>query len=316
MSSKIKLPSNVSDVKLTVVGAGLMGHSIAGVFSAAGAQTTVSDSVPEVLASVPERVAAQHGSRGLDPKLADNIRLVADVEEAAEGAHLIVEAIPEKLELKQELFARLGALLPDAVLATNTSVLRIGDVAQGVPRPARVIGTHWFNPPHLVPLVEVIQSEETGFAYVDWLMNLLSQVGKLPVHVRKDVPGFIGNRLQHALWREALHLVETGVCDAETVDIVARNSFGMRLAAMGPIENADYVGLDLTLAVHLYVFPSLAASTEPSSLVTDHVARGELGAKTGSGLLEWPPGRREEAAQRLDKHLLEQLDLNTENPTA
>lgn len=314
MSAKDKLPADVSEVRLTVVGAGLMGHSIAGVFSAAGATTTVTDPLPETLASVTSRVADQHASRGIDPTLASAIHLVADVEEATSGSHLVIEAIPEKLNLKQDLFERLGVMLPYAVLATNTSVLKIGDVAATTSRPARVIGTHWFNPPHLVPLVEVIQSEDTDFAYVDWMMSLLSQVGKLPVHVRKDVPGFVGNRLQHALWREAMYLVETGVCDAETVDIVARNSFGMRLAAMGPIENADYVGLDLTLAVHEYVFPSLSSSDSPSPLLIEHFAKGELGAKTGSGFLEWPPGRREEAAHRLDEHLLKQITTEPETP--
>jgi len=219
----------------------------------------------------------------------------------------VIEAVTENLALKQDLFHQVGEWAPHAVLATNSSVLRTTDVAARTTNPARVLGTHWFNPPHLVPIVEVISGEETAFEYVSWVMDLLVQAGKTPVHVRKDVPGFIGNRLQHALWRVAMHLVATGVCDAETVDLVARNSFGLRMAAIGPIENADYVGLDLTLAVHENVFPSLCHDESPSPLLQEHVRKGELGAKTGKGFTEWPAGRREEVAKRLDDHLLKEL---------
>lgn len=300
-------PSNIAHTRVAVIGAGLMGHSIAGVFAAAGASVAVCDSQPAALASVPERVAGQLEQLQLEPGIADSIQLEADLGRAVEDAHLVLEAVPEDLQLKQGLFETVGRLLPRAVLATNTSVLRIGEVAARTPQAARVVGAHWFNPPHLVPIVEVVQGPATSFAYLDWLMDLLRQAGKMPVHVRRDLPGFIGNRLQHALWREALHLVESGVCDAATVDNVVRNSFGLRLAAMGPLENADYVGLDLVLAVHKYLFPSLCSDGQPAKLLRDLVERGELGAKTGSGLSEWPPGRRDEAAARLDSHLLAQL---------
>jgi 3-hydroxybutyryl-CoA dehydrogenase len=298
----------VAELTVAVLGGGLMGHSIAGVFSVAGASVSVFDTIPAVLESVPRRVAEQLERRGMATDAASAIRLCSDLEESVAGADLVIEAVPERLDLKQDLFRQVGSWLPNAVLATNSSVLRTADVAALTPNPARVLGMHWFNPPHLVPIVEVIQGEETAFEYIDWVMRLLQQAGKMPVHVRKDVPGFIGNRLQHALWREAMHLVATGVCDAETVDLVARNSFGLRLATMGPIENADYVGLDLVLAVHENVFPSLCRDTEPSPLLQELVAKKELGAKSGAGFIEWPPGRREAAAERLDKHLLHSLE--------
>jgi 3-hydroxybutyryl-CoA dehydrogenase len=300
-------PSTVRDVRVAVIGAGLMGHSIAGVFAAAGASVSLYDPFPSALEAAPARIRLQLEAVGKDPEIADVIALTGELETAVAGADLVVEAVPENLELKQNLLAQLAQLLPTAVLATNSSVYRVGELASRVSNPERVVGTHWFNPPHLVPLVEVIQGEATAPEVVAWVIDFHRQAGKAPVHVRKDVPGFIGNRLQHALWREAIALVEGGVCDAETVDLVVRNSFGLRLAAMGPIENADYVGLDLTAAVHEYVFPSLSTMQQPAELVRDLVAKGDLGAKTGSGLLKWDSGRRETAAKRLEAHLLEQL---------
>jgi 3-hydroxybutyryl-CoA dehydrogenase len=266
------------------------------------------DTDPQTLQTAPRRIAEQLERRGLPTDSAERITLADDLNPAVDAADLVIEAAPENLELKQNLFHQVGQMAPAAVLATNSSVLRTADIAARTDHPERVLGTHWFNPPHLVPVVEVIQGEQTAFEYIDWVMILLRQAGKMPVHVRKDVPGFIGNRLQHALWREAMYLVTSGVCDAETVDLVARNSFGLRLAAMGPIENADYVGLDLVLAVHENVFPSLCRDQEPSPLLQELVERRQLGAKSGAGFTEWPPGRREEATQRLDSHLMRQLD--------
>jgi 3-hydroxybutyryl-CoA dehydrogenase len=306
-------PGSVEALTLAVLGGGLMGHSIAGVFARHGATVRLFEPVAVVRDSVTARVAEQLTRQGLDTAAADAIEVHAELEAAVSGADLVIEAVTENLELKQSLFQQVGGLLPDAVLATNSSVLRTSDIAAHTANPARVLGTHWFNPPHLVPIVEVIQGEQTAFEYVAWVMELLQQAGKMPVHVRKDVPGFIGNRLQHALWREAIHLVATGVCDAETVDLVARNSFGLRLSTIGPIENADYVGLDLTLAVHENVFPSLCRDQEPSELLVEHVAKGELGAKSGKGFTEWPAGRHEAVTERLDAFLLRSLAQAKQN---
>lgn len=298
------LPETIEGLTVVVVGAGLMGHSIAGVFADAGAKVTVYDASDEALRLVPERVRAQLAALGRDTDIADRIRLASSLEEAVTGAHLAIEAVPEVLELKQRLFSDLGALLPHAVLATNTSVFKIGDIARETVDPQRVVGTHWFNPPHLVPLVEVVHGETTATDTAQWIFDILSGAGKVPVHVRKDIPGFIGNRLQHAMWREAISLVEEGVCDAETVDLVARNSFGLRLAVMGPLENADYVGLDLVAAVHNYLFPTLNNADCVSPLVTTLIGEGNLGAKTGAGLLPWTPESRQAAADRLEQHLI------------
>ena len=299
-------PDDVRDISVAVIGAGLMGHSIAGVFASAGATVAIHDPDAATLEVVPGRVRAQLTRLNREPSAADEIRLEGDIQTAVEGVDVVIEAVPERLALKQDLFERLGQLLPDAVLATNTSVLRIGEIAARAQNPERVIGTHWFNPPHRSRSSSG-PVRSTSPAVVDWMMEILKQAGKVPVHVHKDTPGFVGNRIQHAMWREAISLVDEGVCDAATADLVVRSSFGLRLAAMGPLENADYVGLDLTLAVHEYLFPTLCADPHPSQRLQDLVANGELGAKTGSGFAEWKPGQREEAAERLEAHLISQL---------
>jgi 3-hydroxybutyryl-CoA dehydrogenase len=244
--------------RVAVVGAGLMGHGIAQVFAAAGFEVAVTDPDAGVLASVPDRARANLAAIGTDPAAADAIELLPELEQAVARADFVIEAAPEDLELKSELHARISrAVGAETILATNTSVISVGEIAADVDDPGRVVGTHWWNPPYLIPLVEVVEAEATRPETVRRTIDLLEEVGKSPVHVRRDIPGFVGNRLQHALWREAFALVDAGVCDAETVDTVVKQSFGLRLPVLGPAENADLVGLDLTLAIHEYVLPHL-----------------------------------------------------------
>jgi 3-hydroxybutyryl-CoA dehydrogenase len=220
---------------------------------------------------------------------------------------LVIEAIIEDLAIKQRLFGRLATLAPNAVLATNTSVLPVGAVTERVEDPSRAIGTHFWNPPDLIPIVEVVPSDQTDPVTVDRVVALLTEGGKLSVRVERDVPGFIGNRLQHALWRESIALVAEGVCDAATVDLLVRNTIGLRLGTLGPLENADYIGLDLTLAIHEAVIPSLNREPHPSALLRKLVGDGQLGARSGHGFLDWPPGTRERTAARLAEHITAQL---------
>jgi 3-hydroxybutyryl-CoA dehydrogenase len=289
--------------RVAVVGAGLMGHGIAQVFAVAGHEVALTDESTEVLATAPERVRRNLERAGLDPAAAERIELGLSLDGAVAGAELVVEAAPERLELKQQLFARLSRLT-DGILASNTSVLSIGAIARDTERPERVVGTHFWNPPHLVPLVEVVQAETTGDETVDRTAALLAAAGKTPVHVRRDVPGFIGNRLQHALWREAIALVETGVCTAEDVDTVVKGTLGLKLAVLGPLENADLVGTDLTLAIHDYVLPHIDARPTPSPLLRELVERGDLGLKTGRGFRAWTDDEAQAVHDRLFDHLL------------
>ena len=166
------------------------------------------------------------------------------------GAAFVFEAAPEKLPLKQKLFAELeSAVAPDTILASNSSAIQSTEIGRHLTHRERVIGTHFWNPPHLVPLVEVIQNEKTSDETVRRTMALLREAGKTPVHVQRDVPGFVGNRLQHAMKREAIALVAAGVCDAETIDTVVKAGFGARTAVLGPMEQTDLVGVDLTLDI-------------------------------------------------------------------
>jgi 3-hydroxybutyryl-CoA dehydrogenase len=182
-------------------------------------------------------------------------------------------------------------------------VIPITSIMEGLQDRARALGTHWWNPPFLVPLVEVIGTRWTSQHAIDWTIALHSDAGKRPVHVKKDVPGFVGNRLQHALWREAIALVEHGICDAETVDTVIKASFGRRLAVLGPLENADLVGTDLTLAIHQTVLPDIEGRGGPSPYLEQLVADGKLGMKAGEGFRRWTPAQQQELRAKVLAHL-------------
>ncbi len=281
-----------------------MGHGIAQVLATAGMDVVVYDPFPGALAAVPERIARSLQSIDGDPGALTRVSLEEDLERAVSEADWVFEAAPEKLELKQELFRRIDAAAPEgAVLATNTSVIPVGQVAAAASGRGRIVGTHWWNPPYLVPLVEVVQGPDTTDETVRRTIDLLEQLGKTAVHVRRDVAGFVGNRLQHALWREAFNLVDAGVCDAETVDTVVKAGFGRRLAVLGPMENADMVGLDLTLSIHAYVLPTLDPPSQPAAGLRERVERGELGMKSGLGFRKWTKDRADRVRGRVSAHL-------------
>ena len=201
---------------------------------------------------------------------------------------IVVEAVLEDLPVKQKLFAEIERhARSDAILASNTSVIPITRIMEGLRTRARALGTHWWNPPYLVPLVEVIGTQWTSQSAIDRTIALHRAAGKMPVHVKKDVPGFVGNRLQHALWREAIALVEHGICDAETVDTVIKASFGRRLAVLGPLENADLVGTDLTLAIHRPCCPISSTGPAHRPISRRWSSSGKLGFKSGEGFRKW-----------------------------
>ena len=290
--------------RIGIVGAGLMGHGIAQVFAVHGHPVAVYDAMPGALASLRGRIAKNLADLGEDASAAARVAPQETLRGAVGDADVIIEAAPEKVALKQELFAELERLAPRrALLASNTSVIPIGTIAARVTTRDRVLGTHWWNPPWLVPLVEVIETAGTAPETIASMMELLRAVGKTVVHVRKDVPGFIGNRLQHALWREAIALVQNGVCDAETVDTVVKAGFGRRLAVLGPLENADLVGTDLTLDIQENVLPDLDVTQGPLPYLVDLVARGRLGFKTGEGFRKWTPEEQAELRRRVAAHL-------------
>jgi 3-hydroxybutyryl-CoA dehydrogenase len=257
-----------------------------------------------VRARVRDRIGATLDELGAAGAALDRIAVAATLEDCVADAQLVIEAAPEDLALKQRIFADVERAAPaEAILASNTSVIPIGQIMANVARKARALGTHWWNPPYLVPLVEVVRTAETSDAAIGSTMALLKSIGKAPVEVRKDVPGFVGNRLQHALWREAIALVAEGVCDARTVDDVVKSSFGARLAVLGPLENADLVGIDLTRSIHGYVFPALDRATAPSPYLDRLIAEGRLGFKSGRGFSEWSAEQQATLRTRLTRHL-------------
>ena len=293
-----------SNAKITVVGAGLMGHGIAQVFALAGHGVTITDTVAQNLETTKARIAANLRDLGDDEGAAERVKPLADLAAAVREADYVVEAVSENLPLKQKLFAEIERhVRPDTILASNTSVIPITSIMQGLNKRERALGTHWWNPPFLVPLVEVIETQWTSPQAVAWTMQLHEAAGKQPAHVKKDVPGFIGNRLQHALWREAISLVEHGICDAETVDAVVKASFGRRLAVLGPIENADQVGTDLTLAIHKTVLPAIDSRPGPSPYLEKLVTEGKLGFKSGEGFRKWTPEQQAALRARVLQHL-------------
>ncbi len=299
--------------RVLVVGAGLMGRGIAQVFASRGCAVTLTDVGDQVLARGLEEIRRSLtrladeglGERAeIEPTLG-RIRVTTDLDAAAPGIDLAVEAVTENLELKRRVFRRLDARCPPgAILATNTSVISITEIAEGCRRPERVVGAHFWNPAVLVPLVEVVPGERTSAAVVEATVALLAAAGKHPVRIRKDVPGFVGNRLQHALWREAISIVEQGIATPEVVDEVVKHGFGLRLPVLGPLENAELVGLDLTLAIHDYLLKHLDASPSPSPLLSEKVAAGELGFKTGRGFRDWSPQEMDRVRTGLETHLL------------
>jgi 3-hydroxybutyryl-CoA dehydrogenase len=297
----MRQPQNIA-----IVGGGLMGAGIAQVFLAAGHPVSVFEPNPEVRATVRSRIAATLRMFERDEGLSESVAVMGTLAEAVGRADYVTEAVPEKLELKQSIFADLVRLAPRAaILASNTSVIPIHRIVAGLATSERIIGTHWWNPPGLIPLVEVVQSQQTSAATVQSVMDLLKSVGKSPAHIVKDVPGFVANRLQHALWREAISMVGEGICDAATLDACVKNSFGLRLAVLGPLENADLVGLDLTLDIHKTIIPELCSVSRPDPFLESQVAAGRLGFKTGMGFRSWTQSQMDELKQRLAAHLLD-----------
>ena len=290
--------------RIGVFGAGLMGHGIAQAFAVAGFDVALTDPVESVRASACAKISANLRDLGQDPSAADRVRVVADLDEAARDADLLIEAAPEQLELKQALFAKIErSAKPDALFASNTSVIPITAIMERVRDKSRALGTHWWNPPFLVPLVEVIRTAATSDQSMARTLDILKRAGKTAVEIKKDTPGFVGNRLQHALWREAIALVEQGICDAETVDAVVKASFGRRLAVLGPLENADLVGTDLTLAIHETVLPHIDSRPAPSPYLRALVKDGKLGFKSGQGFARWTPSDQQALRKRVFDYL-------------
>src|SRR5438132_2419705 len=302
--------------KVAVIGTGMMGPGIGACLALAGHEVCVFGRSPRSL----ERglaaardgmdllrcegvVAADQAAGG-----AARLRGTTDLARAVADAEFVFESIVEDLTEKQKLFGELEQVAsPNAILASNTSGLPISRIAEVLKNPWRAATTHFWNPPHLMPLVEIVKGEQTSDETVERLRLLLDGAGKQTVVVLKDVPGQLGNRLLHALFREAFHIVHEGIASVEDVDLAIKNGPGLRFPAYGLLEHADMIGLDMQLAIDSYLFAELCNLAEAPALLKDRVARGELGVRTGRCLYDWTTKDPAAVRARRDQFIIDRL---------
>ena len=296
---------------VVIIGGGIMGGDIATIFATGGWNVHVMSPSAKTREALPARLNAGLAKLAADPANAALVRTYAGLEAIPwQQVDLVIEAATEDLALKQQLFARVETLArPDIPLTSNTSTIPIGAIGQHLKTRSRVAGLHYFMPAHLVPLVEIIQAEHTDKAVVDWLEQNQRGLGKEPVRVNKDIPGFLGNRLQHAMMREALYLVADGVVTPEAVDTAVRYGFGFRFLACGPMLQKEMSGWDTNLYAGGSVYPHLYAEKTPPQFLKDMVAKGHVGMKTRRGLWEWTDEGIAKEKARIEKALQAALQI-------
>jgi 3-hydroxybutyryl-CoA dehydrogenase len=307
-----------------VIGTGQMGPGIAYTLASAGLNVTLCGRSPE---SMEKGMAAVRRGAGLlaaegiiteefRESVFSRISGTYQPEPVLPRADLVIESIVEDLSIKQALFSRIEPLCPvDALLTSNTSGLPATRLAASLKNPGRFAVTHFWNPPHLMPLVEVVKGENTSPDTVDVLLTLLKTAGKKPVAVLKDTPGQLGNRLFHALIREGIHIVEEGIATAEDVDAAASYGFGRRLPAYGVLTHQDAVGLDMVYAIQSYLCRSLCNATEPAAVLKEKVERSELGVKSARGFFDWKKRDIREIVEKRDRFLVDLLKSEKDEQT-
>jgi len=305
--------------RVAVIGAGLMGHGIAQVMAMGGCSVRLYDTDHAVLQGAMGKIGSNMAlflEAGLtsDDDLKSTltrISLASSLREAVREADFVTEAVPENLQLKSSIFKEIDDATPDhAILASNTSTLSITEIGRSVRKQHALIITHWFNPPHIVPVVEVVRGQTTSQETLQRTISFLRALGKEPVNVLKEVPGFLVNRIQSAMFREVLSLLAEGVAEPEDLDRAVRGSFGIRLPVIGPLRTADLVGLDLWHKGMKYLYPFLSDAKEPQAVLTEKIAKGHVGQKAGRGFFEYgqgPEGGREE--RQRDLKLIELLKI-------
>ena len=300
--------------RVSVIGAGLMGHGIALDFALAGydvsMHSTSQDSLQRGVRSIEESLARLQALGRITEPEADTaltrVNTTTSMEAAADDADLVVESVYEDLEVKRAVFGELDRLCSDrTVIASNSSTLMPSTYSDATKRPDRVIGAHFINPPFLIPLVEVVPSAETSASTIQTVTQMLNSMGKRPIVLKREAPGFVASRLQGALLREALWIVENGVAGAQDVDTAIKTSIGRRWAVAGVFEVLDIAGWDLMQAYASALFPHLASGAEVPAVLNEKVEGGELGVKTGKGFNEWTPESAEALRQRIAAALVE-----------
>ncbi|NPU85986.1 MAG: 3-hydroxyacyl-CoA dehydrogenase family protein [Syntrophaceae bacterium] len=296
-----------------VLGAGLMGHGIAQVFASAGFRVNIFDADTAFLKTAKDRIANNFkpfislnlaGPEDVE-KCLERVTLSGSMKALCDGPQVIIEAISEDAGAKKKVYAEMEAHSPtDTIFSSNTSALSITEIGSGLRHRERFLGSHFWNPPHIIPCVEVIMGAFTAADVFETFYSLMEKVNKVPVRVLQDVPGFLGNRLQHAMWREAIYLREKNIASAEDIDKVVKYGFGVRMSFIGPLETADLAGLNLTHDIEKYLFPYLNASTEPSPALEKLVVEGSTGVRAGKGFYDWTPEKIREIIARRDVVLL------------
>ena len=298
-------------LSVVIIGGGIMGGDIATVFAAKGWRVQVVSPSQKTRDALAKRVETGLGKLAAEAGHGSNVSAYAKLGDIAwTGVSLVVEAATEDLPLKQRLFAEIETLVgPDVPLASNTSNFPIGEIGKGLKHRGRVVGMHFFMPAHLVPLVEIVSSEATDPKVAERLVALMSELGKAPIWVKKDIPGFVGNRIQHAMLREALYLVDEGICTAEAVDIAVRYGFGFRFIACGPIMQKEMSGWDTNLTVGSALYPHLYKNDAPPPMLEAMVAKGHLGMKTKRGFWEWDDAKIARQKARIEKALQAGMEI-------
>ena len=299
-----------------VIGTGMMGPGIAGTLALGGVAATILSRSQENATNALDRARGQIRllqEKGLvEANAAERagglLHASAAFDEFIASADIVIESAPENMAFKQDLFARMDSLAkPECVLASNTSGLSITAIASRCARPERVLTTHFWNPPHLMPLVEVVKGEKTSGEIAEAVRDLLARCGKTPVVVKKDTPGQLGNRLQMALVREAIHIVAEGIAGVEDVDLAAKNGFGLRLPVYGIFEHQDIVGLEMGCSIVDYVATDLYNKPQAPAYMKQLVAEGNLGVKTGRGFYDWSNKSADQVKALRDRFVLDFL---------
>jgi 3-hydroxybutyryl-CoA dehydrogenase len=307
----------LSQIKnIAVVGSGIMGHGIAQTFALGGYEVTLNDINDDLLNRAVQQIRSNlntfvefgittsEGAR----KALSRIKTSKNLKEAARESDFVLEALPEVMELKKRVVKELDETCPShAIIASNTSGLSLTEMVSDIGRRDRSIIAHWYNPPHIIPVVEIVKGQYTSDQTVDLVYRLLMAIGKKPVKILKEVPGFLGNRLQFALYREALYCLKEGIASAEDIDLAVKGSYGFRLPTLGPLETSDLGGLDTYLHIAEYLFKEIDRSTEPPEFLREKVRQGKLGVKTGEGFFRYTPEETERKIKERDRQFLQRL---------
>ncbi|MES2564058.1 MAG: 3-hydroxyacyl-CoA dehydrogenase NAD-binding domain-containing protein [Pseudomonadota bacterium] len=296
---------------VVIIGGGIMGGDIGVVFAAHGWGVHVMSPSAKTRDALPARITTGLSKLGADAAHAGNVKAYAKLEDIAwNQIGLVVEAATEDLALKQRIFSEVETLAgADVPIATNTSNFPIGEVGKHLKNRSRMFGLHFFMPAHLVPLVEVVSSDATDPKIAEAMTALMKQLGKAPIWVKKDVPGFVGNRLQHALMREALYLIQDGIVNAEDVDIAVRYGFGFRFIACGPIMQKEMSGWDTNYLVGSALYPHLYTNDGPPPIIKALMDNKHLGMKTKRGFWKWDDAKIAREKSRIEKALQAGMEI-------